>query len=162
MEDSIALPLVGKMATGLYVPLTWTLLAEAKAGEGQFDEALAILDEQLVEVERTGQEWFTPEILRWRGELLLRKDPIDIVAAEAAFIQAIETARAQHTATYELRAALSLARLYQASGTDAQARSVLGPVVGMFTNAQELPEIFEARAAMERSSKTSPCANPCD
>ena len=162
MEDSIALPLVGKMATGLYVPLTWTLLAEAKAGEGQFDEALAILDEQLVQVERTGQQWFTPEILRWRGELLLRKDPIDIVAAEAAFIRAIETARAQHTATYELRAALSLARLYQASGTDAQAHSVLSPLVGMFTNAQELPEIFEARAAMERSSKTSPCANPCD
>ena len=137
-------------------------MRKPRPARGSFDEALAILDQQLVEVERTGQQWFTPEIRRWRGELLLRKDPIDIVAAEAAFIQAIETARAQHSATYELRAALSLARLYQASGTDAQAHSVLGPVVGMFANAQELPEIFEARAAMERSSKTSPCANPCD
>jgi predicted ATPase len=137
--------------------LTWTLLAEAKAGEGQFDEALAILDEQLVEVERTGQEWFTPEIQRWRGELLLRKDPIDIVAAETAFTQAVATARAQQTATFELRAALSLARLYLVSGTERQARTVLGPVIGKFTNAQELPEIFEARAVMERSGKTSPC-----
>lgn len=162
MEESIALPLVGKMATGLYVPLTWTLLAEAKACEGRFDEALAILDEQLLEVERTGQQWFTAEIQRRRGELLLRKDPIDIVAAETAFTRAIETARAQKTVTFELRAALSLARLYQASGTDAQARSVLGPVIGLFDDAQELPEIFEARAAMERSSQTSPCAIPCD
>ncbi|MBC9979669.1 AAA family ATPase [Bradyrhizobium campsiandrae] len=162
MEESIALPLVGKMATGLYVPLTWTLLAEAKACEGRFIEALAILDEQLLEVERTGQEWFTPEIQRRRGELLLRKDSLDIVAAETAFTQAMATARAQQTATFELRAALSLARLYQASGTDAQARSVLGPVLGMFTGAQGLPEIFEARAAMARSSTTGPCANPCD
>ncbi len=157
MQDSIALPLVGKMATGLYVPLTWTLLAEAKAGEGQFDEALAILDEQLVEVERTGQEWFTTEIHRRRGELLLRRDPSDIVAAETAFTQALETARRQQAATFELRAALSLARLYLASGTGEQARTVLSPVVGKFTDAQDLPEIFEARAAMDRLSKTSPC-----
>ncbi|WP_045006191.1 adenylate/guanylate cyclase domain-containing protein [Bradyrhizobium sp. LTSP857] len=162
MQDSIALPLVGKMATGLYVPLTWTLLAEAKAGEGQFDEALAILDEQLVEVERTGQEWFTTEIHRRRGELLLRKDPSDIVAAETAFTQALETARRQQAATFELRAALSLARLYLASGTGEQAWTVLSPVVGKFANAQDLPEIFEARAAMDRLSKTSPCANPCE
>jgi predicted ATPase len=157
MQDSIALPLVGKMATGLYVPLTWTLLAEAKAGEGQFDEALAILDEQLVEVERTGQEWFTPEIHRRRGELLLRKDPRDIVAAETAFTHSIETARRQQAATFELRAALSLARLYLASGTGAQARTVLSSVVGKFTSAQQLPEIFEARAVMDHLSKTSPC-----
>jgi tetratricopeptide (TPR) repeat protein len=157
MQDSIALPLVGKMATGLYVPLTWTLLAEAKAAEGQFDEALAILDEQLGEVEQTGQEWFTAEILRRRGELLLRKDPRDIVAAETAFTRALETAGRQQAATFELRAALSLARLYLASGTGEQARAVLAPVVGTFTHTEDLPEVFEAREALDRSIKTSTC-----
>src|SRR5882672_1524122 len=157
MQDSIALPLVGKMATGLYVPLTWTLLAEAKAGEGQFDDALAILDEQLIEVDRTGQQWLTAEIHRRRGELLLRKDPRDPVAAETAFVRAIETARRQQATTFELRAALSLAKLYLASGAGEQARQALTPVAGKFTSTQELAEAHEAKEVLDRLAKTNPC-----
>jgi class 3 adenylate cyclase/tetratricopeptide (TPR) repeat protein len=157
MEESIALPLVGKMVTGLYVPLTWTLLAEAKAGEGQFDDALAILDEQLVEVDRTGQQWLTAEIHRRRGELLLRKGPRDPIAAETAFAHAIETARGQQAAMFELRAALALAKLHLASGAGEQARQVLAPVAGKFTSTQELPEACEAKEVLDRSAKTNPC-----
>jgi predicted ATPase len=137
--------------------LTWTLLAEAKAGEGQFGDALAILDEQLVEVDRTGQQWLTAEIHRRRGELLLRKDPSDPVAAETAFRHAIETARRQQAATFELRAGLSLAKLYLASGAGEQARQVLAPVVGKFTSTLELPEAHEAKEVLDRSAKTNPC-----
>jgi predicted ATPase len=157
MQDSIALPLVGKMVTGLYVPLTWSLLAEAKAGEGQFDDALAILDQQLVEVDRTGQQWLTAEIHRRRGDMLIREDRTDPVAAEAAFAHAIETARRQKAATFELRAALSLAKLYLASGAGEQARKVLAPLAEKFTSTQELPEVDEAKQIMDRLAKTNPC-----
>jgi predicted ATPase len=145
------------MVTGLYVPLTWTLLAEAKAGEGQFDEALAILDEQLIEVDRTGQQWWTAEIHRRRGELLLRKSQRDPVAAETAFARAIETARRQQAATFELRAALSLAKLYLARGAGEQARQVLTPVARKFTSTHELPEAREAKEILDRLAKTNPC-----
>jgi class 3 adenylate cyclase/predicted ATPase len=157
MEDSIGLPLVGNMVTGLYVPLTWTLLAEAKARDGQLDDGLAILDEQLVQVDRTGQQWLTAEIHRRRGEILLRKDASNRAAAEAAFARAIETARRQHAATFEFRAALSLAKLHLANGAGEEARQVLAPMAGKFTNLRGLPEACEAQEILDRSAETSPC-----
>ena len=104
-----------------------------------------------------GQQWFTAEIHRRRGELLLRNDPRDPVAAETAFVRAIETARRQQAATFELRAALSLAKLYLASGAGEQARQALTPVAAKFTSTQELPEAHEAKEILNRSAKTNPC-----
>jgi predicted ATPase len=144
MHRGIALPLVGQIATALFLPLNWTLLAEAEAASGHVDSALAIVTDQLAEIERTGQRWFKAEIQRLRGELLCKSDPEDTGAAEEAFLRAIETARSQRTKTFELRAALSLARLYVSTRRATAARDALVPALVAFPDDQDLPELRQA------------------
>ena len=115
------------------LPLCAVLLAEIEDELGRIEHALAILDDALADAERTGQHHFDVELHRQRGALLLRKTPNDVAAAEAAFMRAIEVARSQQTRTFELRAAMSLARLWRSQGKPQQARELLAPVYGCFT-----------------------------
>ena len=87
-------------------------LAEAEARAGDLDRALAILDEALETCERTGHRAFEAELHRVRGETLFKRDPRNPAPAEEAFQTAIAVARQQGTRSFELRAALSLAKLY--------------------------------------------------
>jgi predicted ATPase len=128
----------------LFEPRFGTLLAEMEAQAGQTEAALATLDAQLAAVELSGQRWFEAEMHRVRGDLLIKRHPPDVTAAEAAFTRAIEIARGQQTRTFELRAALSLATLYQATGRDEAARDLLAPAVAGFTEGPELPEVEQA------------------
>jgi predicted ATPase len=105
---------------------------------------LATLDEQLAAVEQTGQRWFDAEMHRVRGELLLKLRRPDIAAAEAAFMSAIEIARNQQTRMFELRAALSLAKLYHTTGRDHVASELLTPALAGFNAGPEVPEVEEA------------------
>ena len=77
-------------------------------------------------------------------ELLLLRAPADTQAAEASLVRAIEIARSQRTRTFELRAALSLARLYRSTGRAEEARDLLGPALVGFTAGPEPPEVAEA------------------
>jgi predicted ATPase len=126
------------------VPLFGTLLAEVEAESGSIEVGLATLDAQLAAVELSGQSWFEAEMHRVRGDLLLKRHPPDAMVAEVAFAHAIEIARSQQTRSFELRAALSLAKLYQATGRGEAARELLAPTVAGFIEGPELPEVEQA------------------
>src|SRR5262249_5422450 len=128
----------------LYEPLISTVLAEVEVEAGHLEEGLATLDAQLEENADTGQRWFDAEVQRVRGELLLRREPADVGMAETAFRRAVKIAQHQQTRTFELRAALALARLYHATDRSEDARLLLRPVAARFKDEPELPEVAEA------------------
>ena len=134
----------------LLTPLLYTRFAELQAELGEVDAALATLDQTLAEVERSGHRSFDAEVHRFRGEILLKSDHSNATAAEAALQTAVSIARQQAAPTFVLRAALSLARLRQATGRCADARTVLAPALEGFTLSASMPEIAEAQALMER------------
>ena len=123
-------------------------LAEAEAQRGDPGRAVAILDETLGTCDSTCCRAFEAELHRVRGEMLLRHDHMNPVPAEAAFCRAIEIARGQGTRSFELRAALSLARLCHATGRDADAHAALAPALEGFAPTPEMPEIAEAQALL--------------
>jgi predicted ATPase len=125
-------------------------LAEAEARAGDPDRAVAILDEALATADRTGYRAFGAELHRARGEMLLKRDPANPALAEDAFKAAIAVAREQGTRSFELRAAIALAKLCQSTGRPADAYAVLAPALEGFAPTPEMPEIAEAQALMER------------
>jgi class 3 adenylate cyclase/predicted ATPase len=143
MREGLAL--WNEMHYRLFAPLTGTLLAECEAEAGRAEVGLATLDAQLAAIEQTGERWFDAEVHRVRGELLLKQRRPDVAAAEAAFMRAIEIARSQQTRIFELRASLSLAKLYQMTGRDQVASELLVPALVGFKAGPEVPEVEEAQ-----------------
>ena len=129
-------------------------LAEAEASAGDVDRAVAILDEALATSERTGHRTFDAELHRVRGEMLLKRDPTGLAPAEAAFQTAIAVAQRQGTRSFELRAALPLANLYQSTGRPADAHTVLAPALEGFSPTPGMPEIAEAQALLAALAET--------
>ena len=125
-------------------PLYVKLLADVEAGTGNVKSALDLVDEALSDTEQTGQSWFNAELHRTRGELLLQRHPADTAAAEAALKRAIDVARRQQTRTFELRAALLLAKLCHATERDQAAHELLVPALIGFSEGPELPEVEQA------------------
>src|SRR5262249_31348374 len=122
-------------ATGarLAIPQFLTLLAEALALTGKIEEGLAILDDALATAAATGVRGWDAEIPPLCGELTGRLTHPDPAEAEASFRTALAIARDQGTRGYELRAATSLARLWREQGRQGEARDLLAPVYGWFT-----------------------------
>jgi len=135
-------------------PFIKTALAEAEAESGEIGAALATIDLTLTESARTGQRWFDAETYRVRGEILPQKDASNPAPAEDAFLAALAIAQAQKARSFELRAALSLVRLYRATGRIADAHAVLGPALEGFAPTPEFPEIVEARALFDALAQT--------
>jgi predicted ATPase len=131
------------------LPLCAVLLAEIEDELGRIDHALAILDDALADAERTGQRHFDAELHRQSGAILLRKTPTDVTAAEAAFMRAIEVARSQQTRAFELRAAMGMARFWRDQSKVQQARELLAPVYGWFTEGFDTRDLKEAKALLE-------------
>jgi predicted ATPase len=130
-------------------PLCLTLLAEALALAGKIEEGLAALDDALAQAVAFGVKGYNAEIHRLRGELagrLLHPDP---VKAEDSFRTALAIAREQGTRGYELRAATSLARLWREQGRRGEARDLLAPVYGWFTEGFDTPDLKETKALLE-------------
>jgi len=123
-------------------------LAEAEAGAGEIDAGLKRLDDALAELERTEQRWYEAEMHRIRGEILLQRDPADTAPAEQSLQAAIAIAQSQKARSFELRAALSLAKLYRAANRDADAHTVLAPAVEGFPPTQQFPELTEAQTLL--------------
>src|SRR5271166_2769324 len=123
-------------------------LAEAEARAGDFDRAIAILDEALATCDRAGYRAFEAELHRVRGEMLLKRDPASPASAEETFLTAIAVAKQQGTRSFELRAALALAKLYQSAGRPADAHAALAPALEGFSPTPEMPEIAEAEALL--------------
>jgi predicted ATPase len=132
----------------LFDPLYAKLLADVELGAGRAESALDVVNEAISESEQTGQIWFDSELHRTRGDLLLKCGRPETAGGEAAFKAAIDIARRQQTRAFELRAVLSLAKLYQSSGRAANAHAVLGPALKDFSPTPEFPEIAEAQTLL--------------
>ena len=123
-------------------------LAETEARAGEPDRAIAILDEALATADRLGYRAFEAELHRARGETLLTRDPVNSVPAEGALLTAIAVAQQQGTRSFELRAALPLAKLYQSTGRPGDAHAILVPALDGFSPTLEMAEIAEAQALL--------------
>jgi predicted ATPase len=139
-------------AIGAKARLTFyiSLLARACETAGQIEEAATLLDDALQIVERTGERWFAAELNRHKGQLLLRQGHSD--AAEELYCKALGIAEEQEAKLWELRAAASLAQLRRDQGQRAEARDLLAPVYGWFTEGFEMPDLKEAKALLDQLS----------
>jgi predicted ATPase len=137
------------MGEALYQPRFRALLAELYGNIGQTEAGLSALAEVLAEVHNTGLCYCEAELYRLKGELLLQQAAGWDGEAEACFRQALDVARRQQAKSWELRAATSLARLWQQQGKRAEARELLAPVYGWFTEGFDTADLQEAKALLE-------------
>jgi predicted ATPase len=100
-------------------------------------------------VEEKGERWWEAEILRLRGELLLKRNPSGLVEAQPSLERAIEIARKQGAKSSELRAAISLARLLRETDRREEARQIITEIYGWFTEGFDTPDLKEAKALLE-------------
>ena len=131
----------------LWVPFFQGLLAVIEA-QGDAVEALTRIEDALLLARQTGERWSDALLHRVRGEILLKRDPASTALAEEAFFTAIAIAQQQKARSFELRAALSLATLYQSSNRPADAHTVLAPALEGFSPTPEFPEIAEAQTLL--------------
>ena len=126
------------------MPFFRGLLAEIKAEADGPEEALAQIDEALALATETGERWSDAFLHRIRGEILLKRDPANTAPAEEAFQTAITIAQQQKARSFELRAAMSMARLWRDQGKRDKARELLAPVYGWFTEGFDTLDLKEA------------------
>jgi predicted ATPase len=131
----------------LYVPFFESLLAEIEA-QGDAEGALTRIEEALALAGETGERWNDAFLHRLRGEILRKCDPANTVPAEQAFLTAIAIAQQQKARSFELRAALSLAKLYHSTDRPADAHAVLAPALKGFSPTPEFPEIEQAQTLL--------------
>jgi predicted ATPase len=135
--------------TSVTAPLFLTLLAEALALAGKIEEGLATLDDALARAAASGERGWDAEIHRLCGELTARLPNPDPAKAEESFRTALAIARDQGTRGYELRAATSLARLWGEQGRRGEARDLLAPVYGWFTEGFDTADLKAAKALLD-------------
>jgi predicted ATPase len=133
----------------LYRPYFLSLLAEAYSQAGQPEAGLPVLAEAMTLVEITEERWWEAELSRLKGVLLLQLPRPEVSRAEASFLQALEVAHRQQTKALELRAALSLSRLWQQQAQRHAARELLAPIYGWFTEGFDTADLQEAKALLE-------------
>jgi predicted ATPase len=134
---------------GLSQPPCMVLLAQVAGHAGQVTEGLRLLAEAVTMFEAHGRGDMLGEAYRLQGTLLLHQAVPDVVQGEACLLQALALARRQHARSWELRAATSLARLWQQQGKRAEARALLAPVYAWFTEGFDTADLREARALLE-------------
>jgi TOMM system kinase/cyclase fusion protein len=141
-------------ATGTEVvrPYGLGLLADEYGKMGQVKEGLVLLDEALALVNKTGERWPEAELHRLKGELLLLLSADNLTEAEGCFHLALDVARRQHTKSLELRAGMSLSRLWQQQGQRDEALELLAPIYGWFTEGFDTADLQEAKALLEELS----------
>ncbi|HET7666370.1 MAG TPA: hypothetical protein VFK56_09925, partial [Mycobacterium sp.] len=139
-----------RRAFGMRAVWPWylALVAEAYGLTGDFDAGLRALDEALDWVRRNDERLYLAEVHRIRGELLLRQPVSDPAEAETRFEQALAVARDQEAKSWELRAAMSLARLWLCEGRRDEARQLLAPVYAWFTEGFDTADLIEAKALL--------------
>ena len=128
------------------MPFFVALQAAACEMAGQIEEGLTLLEEAFQIVERTGERWLEAELQRQKGQLLLQQG--HPAAAEELYRKALSIAVEQEAKLWELRAAVSLARLRRDQGRPAEARDLLAPVYGWFTEGFDTQDLKEAEALL--------------
>jgi len=124
-------------------------LAMAYTRLNQFDEAWRVIGEATTAIEETGETWCEAEVNRVAGEIALKSPEPDAAKAEAYFERALTVARQQQAKSWELRAAMSLARLWRDQGKPQQARKLLATVHGWFTEGFDTRDLKEAKALLD-------------
>jgi class 3 adenylate cyclase/predicted ATPase/tRNA A37 threonylcarbamoyladenosine biosynthesis protein TsaE len=133
----------------LLVPYYWSLLADVAARLGRPEDGLQALSEAQALVEQHEERWWEAEVYRLRGVLLLQQVMTPQAEAETWFQRAMDTARRQEAKSLELRAATSLARLWQQQGKPAEARALLAPIYDWFTEGFDTADLQDARALLQ-------------
>jgi predicted ATPase len=134
-------------ATELWMPHHIALLARACEIAGRIEEASTLFDEAWQIADRTGERWFVAELYRHKGQLLLRQGHTE--AAEELYRKALSIAEEQGAKLWELRATMSLARLRRDQDRRAEARDLLAPVYGWFTEGFDMPDLKQAKALLD-------------
>jgi predicted ATPase len=124
-------------------------LAATHLHVGQVEAGLVVLDEAVAVVERMGEHSWEAEVYRLKGECLLAQAGYSAIAAEAHLQRALAIAQQQHARSLELRAAMSLSRLWQQQGRRDAARRVLTDVYGWFTEGSDTADLQAAKAFLE-------------
>ncbi len=128
------------------------LLAEAYGKAEQVEAGLTTVVEALAFVERTEERFYEAELYRLKGELLLQQSPDNATEAAACFHRALDISRNQAAKSWELRAATSLARLWQQQGKTAEAGELLAPVYNWFTEGFDTADLKDAKDLLEALS----------
>ena len=124
-------------------------LALGYADIGKCDEAWSKIDETMTAMETTKEKWCEAEVNRIAGEIALKSPEPDAAKAEAYFERALAVARQQEAKSWELRAAISLARLWRSQGKPQQARELLAPVYGWFTEGFDTRDLKDAKVLLD-------------
>jgi predicted ATPase/class 3 adenylate cyclase len=144
------------IGTELMRPYYLSLLADAYGQSGQIMEGLHVLAEALTLVEQHGERWDKAELHRLKGALLLQQSPDNHTEAETCFQQAIAIAQNQQGRSLELRAATSLAKLWQSQGKRDEAYDLLEPVYSWFTEGFDTADLIDAKALLDELSEEPP------
>jgi predicted ATPase len=143
--------IIGARSTGstLWMPSWLSDLAAVYAELGQFDDAWRCIGEARTAMDTNGERWFEAEVHRLAGEVALKSAKPDRTKAAGHFDRALAVARAQKAKSWELRAAMSMARLWRDQGKRDEARDLLAPVYGWFTEGFETLDLKEAKALLQ-------------
>src|SRR5262249_48091664 len=135
--------------TKVHLPAYLAALAKAYADLGQLDEAWRCIGEAMSAVETTKEKWLEAEVHRTAAEIALISSKPDAAKAEAYFEHALAVARMQQAKSFELRAAMSMARLWRVQGKPNKASDLLAAVYGWFTEGFDTRDLKEAKALLE-------------
>jgi class 3 adenylate cyclase/predicted ATPase len=133
----------------VWMPIFLSYLARAYAEVGQFDDAWRCIGEAIAGVEATNERWCEAEVHRTAGEIALLPLEPDTANAQAYFDRALSIARKQNARSWELRAAMSMARLWRDQGKQQQARDLLAPIHGWFTEGFDTLDLKQAKALLD-------------
>jgi predicted ATPase len=133
----------------LYKPMHLSYLAIAHAGLGQFDDAWRCIDDAIRAVDTSKERWFEAEVHHIAGEISLQLPEPDRARAQKYFQNALTISRQQQAKSWELRAAMSMARLWRDQGKRDEARDLLAPVYGWFTEGFDTRDLKEAKALLD-------------
>jgi predicted ATPase len=142
--------LVDLQAAGTEIQRAYSLglLVNGYKQGGQFGGGIAILDEALA-VDKTGARWAEADLYLFKGELLARRAASDVQQAENCFHQSLAVGRRQQAKSLELRAAMSMSRLWQSQGKKAEAKNLLAEVYGWFTEGFDTADLKRAKIILD-------------
>jgi class 3 adenylate cyclase/predicted ATPase len=146
--------IVGYRSTGATLSITAFLshLARAYGDIGQFDDAWRCIGEAVTVIENAKERWYEAEVHRAAGEIALLSPERDVANAEAYFERALAVARQQQAKSWELRAAMGMARLWRDQGKQKEARDLFAPVYGWFTEGFDTLDLKEAKNLIDELS----------
>jgi predicted ATPase len=133
-----------------WIPIRLAYLAMAYAELSNFEDAWHCVGDAMSTVGTTKETWYEPEVHRIAGEIALNSSRPDAAKVEACIKRALAVARQQQAKSWELRASMSLARLWRDQGKVQQARELLAPVYGWFTEGFDTRDLKEAKALLEQ------------